>query len=99
MVIHWLDVRDVVKFAEEVAVDADKLLKLVPQGKSHASKKDQNKFDALIVRIHTYAKKNPLNIYKKAKFLNTIKWKLRDAGHQEKLIDEMIALLTSALNC
>lgn len=38
------------------------------------------------------------NVYKKAKFLNTVKWKLRDAGHEEKLIDEMVSLLAASLS-
>jgi hypothetical protein len=99
MIIDWFDVSSVVAFAEEVVLEANRLLPLVKQeGKLYAGKKEQKKFDALMTRVNTFAKNNPLNIYKKAKFLNTVKWGLRGAGHDEKLIDEMVVLLTASLN-
>jgi hypothetical protein len=99
MITDWFDVRNVIAFAEEVVLEVNRLLPLVQQqDKLHAGKKDQKRFDALMTRVSAYAKNNPLNVYKKAKFLNTIKWRLKDAGHDEKLIDEMIVLLTTSLN-
>lgn len=99
MVIDWFDVTGVVAFAEEVVLEVNRLLPLVQQqDKLHAGKKEQKKFDALMARVSTYARSNPLNVYKKAKFLNTVKWKLRDAGHEEKLIDEMVSLLAASLS-
>ena len=99
MVIDWFDVTSVVAFAEEVVLEVNRLLPLVQQQfKLHAGKKEQKKFDALMARVSTYARSNPLNVYKKAKFLNTVKWKLRDAGHEEKLIDEMVSLLAASLS-
>lgn len=33
------------------------------------------------------------NIYKKAKFANRVKWKLRDAGYPDDFIDSVVRLL------
>lgn len=97
--MNWFDVTSVVAFAEEVVLEVNRLLPLVQQqDKSHAGRKEQKKFDALMTRVSAFAKSNPLNVYKKAKFLNTVKWRLRDAGHDEKLINEMITLLAASLS-
>lgn len=99
MVLNWFDTRDVVRFAEEVAKEIERVVgEQAAATKRSANKKGEKKFDALITRVKVYAKQNPLNIYKKAKFLNTVKWKLRDGGQKEALIEEIIVLLTVALN-
>jgi hypothetical protein len=99
MKINWFDVEKVVGFAGEVSEEADKILRAVSQsGKAHADRKDQKRFDSLIARVATFVASNRLNFYKKARFLNTIKWKLRDAGHDEELVDELVSMLTAALN-
>lgn len=99
MKIQWFDVEQVVRFADEVAETADAVLRVaVRSGKIHAGKKDQKRFDSLVARVTAFAGSNHLNFYKKARFLNTIKWRLRDAGHEERLVDELISLLTSALS-
>jgi hypothetical protein len=50
-----------------------------------------------VLRTRTFAQQHNLNVYKKAKLLNTIKWELRDSGHEETLINEIPALLTPLL--
>jgi hypothetical protein len=49
------------------------------------------------VALAPLPQQHKLIVYKKAKLLNAIKWELRGAGHQETLIDEIIALLTPLL--
>jgi hypothetical protein len=48
--------------------------------------------------VRAFGLQTPLNIYKKAKFLNVIKWQLRGSGYDEPFINEVIVLFTAALN-
>lgn len=102
MVLDWFNTYEVVSFAEEIAEDVKKLRPTDGAGGKlvvgKREQKEQKKLDALIVRVHVFAKKHPLNIYKKAKFLNVIKWQLKDAGEDAAYIDEIIGLMTAALN-
>lgn len=99
MIISWFDTRDTVAFAEEIVLELNELLSLMNKtGKQHAGKKEQKRFDMSMSRVKKYASVNSLNVYKKAKFLNVIKWRLRDFGYDEDLISEMIEILTKALN-
>lgn len=99
MILDWFNAGEAVTFGREIAREIDRLFPPTPQNKkSTSAKKDQKKLDSLMVRTRTFAQQHKLNIYKKAKLLNTIKWELRDGGHEEALINEIIALLTPLLN-
>jgi hypothetical protein len=98
MIREWFDTREAVAFARGIARDIDRLFPPAAlKRKPTSEKKDQKKFDGLVLRTRTFAQQHRLNIYKKAKLLNTIKWELRDAGHEESLINEILALLTPLL--
>lgn len=98
MILDWFNAAEAITFGQEIAGEIVRLFPPIPNRRPNAAKKDQKKLDSLIVRTRTFAQQHKLNIYKKAKLLNTIKWKLRDAGHEEALIDEIIVLLTPLLN-
>lgn len=99
MIIEWFNTREVLTFAEEVTLEIERLFSVNDsRSKLRNTAKEQKKLVALLGRVRTYATQSPLNIYKKAKFLNTIKWKLRDAGHDEKFIDDIVALLAKSLS-
>jgi cytochrome c biogenesis factor len=99
MIIKWFNTREVLAFAEDVTLEVGKLFSVhESRSKLRNAAKEQKKLVALLGRVRAYATKSPLNIYKKAKFLNTIKWKLRDAGHDKQFIDDIVALLAKSLN-
>ena len=99
MILDWFNAGEPVSFAQGLARDIDRLFPPVPQqARAVNAKKHQKKFDSLIVSIRAFATQHKLNVYKKAKLLNTIKWEMRDAGHDDALIDEIIALITRLLN-
>ena len=101
MILNWFDAREAVAFALEIAVDIDRLFPVAPtpvKKKPTAARKDQKKLDGLVLRTRAFAQAHRLNVYKKAKFLNTIKWQMREQGHAEALIDEIIGLLAPLLN-
>ena len=99
MITTWFNASEAVAFGEEIA---DEVEKLFPADERHSkprnARKEQNKLGALLIRVKAFSSRTPLNIYKKAKFLNTVKWKLRDAGHDEQFVNDVVALLTTSLN-
>ena len=99
MIIEWFNTREVVAFADDVILEIEKLFSVQEsRSKLRNASKEQKKLVALLGRVRAYATKSPLNIYKKAKFLNTVKWKLRDAGHDDVFVSDVVALLATALN-
>jgi len=99
MIIEWFNTREVVAFADDVTLEIEKLFSVQEsRSKLRNASKEQKKLVALLGRVRAYATKSPLNIYKKAKFLNTVKWKLRDTGQDEQFVNDVVALLTTSLN-
>jgi hypothetical protein len=94
MILDWFNAEEAVTFGQEIARDINRLVPL----KSASVRKDLKKLDSLLARTRTYAQQHKLNIYKKAKLLNTVKWELRDAGAEEAIINEIIKLLAPLLN-
>lgn len=99
MITTWFNASEAVAFGEEIADEVERLFPLEERRtKPRNAKKEQNKLGALLIRVKAFSSRAPLNIYKKAKFLNTVKWKLRDAGHDEQFVNDVVALLTTSLN-
>ncbi len=101
MIREWLDATEAVAFAKGIAHDVDMLFPLNPLKKRPTStktdRKNLKKLDDLVRRTRAFAQAHKLNVYKKAKLLNTLKWELREAGYDKALIDEIVALLTPPL--
>ena len=99
MILDWFKAKEAVLFAEEIVREINLLFPPEQQkGKAIPTKIYQKKFGSLIIRTRTFASKHKLNIYKKAKLLNTIKWEMREAGHEDEIIDNVILFLTPLLN-
>jgi hypothetical protein len=98
MILDWLDAGEAVLFGKEIVKDINRLFPPTEQkGKAIPAKVYQQKFDTLVFRIQAFSKKNKLNIFKKAKFLNSIKWEMKDAGHEEVIINEFISFIAPLL--
>ncbi len=100
MILDWFDSREAEAFALELVADIDRLFPVnaIPKTKQGSAKKDRKKLDGLVLRTRSFAQSHRLNVYKKAKLLNTIKWHMREQGQQEVLVDEVIGLLAPLLN-
>ena len=99
MILDWFNAEEEVSFSKEVVREINRLFPPMDQkGKAIPIKTYQKKFDGLVGRIRTFSTKRKLNIYKKAKLLNTIKWEMREAGHEETIINEFISFITPLLN-
>lgn len=98
MILDWFNAGEAVLFAHEIVREVNRLFPPAEQkGKAIPTKIYQRKFDSLIVRVRTFSSRQKLNIYKKAKLLNTIKWEMKDAGHEEIVINEFISFLAPLL--
>lgn len=98
MILDWFNAAEAVSFAQDIVREINKLFPPEDQkGKAIPKKIYQKKFESLIVRTRTFATRHKLNIYKKAQLLNTIKWELREAGHEDEFIDNLIVFLTPLL--
>jgi len=101
-VIGWFDCTAVDEFADAVVAD---LLKRVPPpsiesvGKVTA-KRQKSTNDMIFARAESFARAQPLNVYKKAHLGNRVKWALREAGYAEEFVDaltyELVTVITLA---
>jgi hypothetical protein len=53
--------------------------------------------EALLKRAKEYADANKLNIYKKSRLANRIKWSLLDRGYPKPIVDDLAYRLASAV--
>jgi hypothetical protein len=98
MILDWFNAGEAVLFARETVLEINRLFPPTEQkGKAMPAKVYQQKFDSMVVRIQKFSTKHKLNIYKKAKLLNTIKWEMKDAGHEDVIINEFISFIAPLL--
>lgn len=98
MILEWFNAGEAVSFAHEIVREINRLFPPSDRKAKAIPKKEyQRRFDSLVVRTREFSLKNKLNIYKKAKLLNTIKWEMKDAGHEEKIINEFISFIAPLL--
>jgi hypothetical protein len=98
MILEWFNAGEAVLFAQEIVREVNRLFPPADRKEKAIPKKEyQRRFDTLVYRIRAFSLKHKLNIYKKAKLLNTIKWEMKDAGHEEKIISEFISFIAPLL--
>jgi hypothetical protein len=98
MILEWFNAGEAVLFAQEMVREINRLFPPEERkGKVIPKKEYQRRFDSMIVRMRTFSLTHKLNIYKKGKLLNTIRWELKDAGHEEAFISEFISFLSPIL--
>jgi len=100
MIRDWFDTTAVVAFGQEIAGDLNRVHPPTDSAKKEdaTTRKDRKRLDRIVVRTQTFAQQHKLNVYKKAKLLNTVKWALREAGQADAFIDEVVVTLTPLLN-
>jgi hypothetical protein len=101
-VIGWFDCRAVDEFAEKAVAD---LVKRVPPGAMAApagntAKRLKSANDLIFSRAQAFARTESLNLYKKARLGNRVKWALREAGYPAEFADalthELVTVVTLA---
>ena len=91
MVLNWLNTKEVDALADELTRE---LLHRVPPsnfgaaGKKAASKQARTQ-QVVLQRARQFADSCGLNVYKKARLANRLKWSLRDAGYPADFVDAL----------
>ena len=90
----WFNTQDAIAQGKEIARSVGALFARAETGGS--ARKDgkiQEKFDRLVEGSALAVRGQRFNLYQKAKFGNTLKWELREAGYPDEFIDEFVMLL------
>lgn len=85
----WFDVKEVDAFADSIVAELRE--GYPPSGvelpATKAIDRLRKSFGRMFVRIDAFAGSNPLNLYKKARLGNRVKWALKDAGYAEEFVE------------
>jgi mRNA-degrading endonuclease RelE of RelBE toxin-antitoxin system len=88
--LKWFDFKEVDKFADWLAAEIIK--RYPPTGLDTDWKKAsqwlKKVHDSLFLRVQIFARENTLNIYKRARLGNRVKWAMRDAGYPLQFSNE-----------
>jgi len=100
--LAWLDCSEVDAFADGVVAD---LVKRVPPSSiggaaKKAAERLKSTHDMVFARAEAFARAQRLNLYKKARLGNRVKWALKEAGYSEEFVDaltyELVTVVTLA---
>jgi hypothetical protein len=103
MFVDWFNVKEVDAFADSIVAD---LVKRIPPAKievkvdaagKKAAEKLRKAHDSIFKRIEVFAGTRGLNIYKKARLGNRIKWALAEAGYPSGFVDSLTVELLTAV--
>ena len=92
--LKWFDAEATVAFASEIAREIQVLIPVTGgtlQPKDY-SRKLKN-LERVLLRVRTFSKQHHLNTYQKAKFGNTVRWALREAGYPADFVESVLAMM------
>jgi hypothetical protein len=100
--LDWFNTKEVDAFADQIVADLRN--RYPPSGFDVSKRKDVDRVvksvDRLLARVEELARHGRLNVYKKARFGNRIKWGLREAQYPaefaEAMTHELVTQLTLA---
>jgi hypothetical protein len=99
MLLAWFDTAEVDRFAALLVREVTR--RLPPSQVDSSSKKAVERLsrmtDVLSDQLRAFAQSQRLNVYKRARLGNRVKWQLKDAGYPEPFVDafttEVVTLL------
>jgi len=94
VVLKWFDAQASVAFASEIAREVQMLIPVTGETlqQKDYSRKLKN-LERLLMRVRTFSKQHHLNTYQKAKFANTVRWGLREAGYPKDFVESVLAMM------
>jgi hypothetical protein len=99
MVFSWLDTKEVDGFADSVV--AELMQRFPPTGvdlsTQRAIERVVKNVDKIALRVAEFGRSRKLNVYKKARFGNRVKWALKEAKYPEQFVDVMTQELVTQL--
>jgi hypothetical protein len=91
MFVDWFNTKEVDEFADSIV--ADLVRRLPPSGADSRAKKTAERLrkthDVIFARVDKFARSRSLNLYKKARLGNRIKWSLKEAGYPAEFADSL----------
>jgi hypothetical protein len=99
MILRWLDTKEVDAFAD--AIVAELLQRFPPTGVDLSTRKAIDRVmknvERIGERVAEFGRARQLNVYKKARFGNRIKWALKEARYPDLFVDVMTQELVTQL--
>lgn len=99
MLFGWLDTKAVDAVADRLVQELAKNLppsSVATQGaKAKASRRKV--LESVFRQVRNFAEKNPLNVFKKARLANRIKWALHEGGYPQEFVDEIAFELAAVM--
>jgi hypothetical protein len=97
----WFNTREVDQVADAIVAD---LVKRMPPSPGPHTRKTADRLrrthDVIFARLEQFARSTKLNIYKKARLGNRVRWALREAGYAPEFTDalsyELVTVATLA---
>lgn len=86
----WFDTKEVDEVADAIVAD---LVKRLPPSPGPHTRKTADRLrkthDVIFARLEQFALSHKLNIYKKARLANRVRWALREAGYAPEFTDAL----------
>lgn len=90
----WFNATEAVAQGREIALGVCASLKPAEAGGiTRTEGRMREQFERLIERSTSAVRGHRFNLYQKAKFANTLKWELREAGYPDEFIDEFLTFI------
>ena len=87
---NWLNTKEVDEVADAIVAD---LVKRLPPAPGPHTRKTVDRLkrtqDVVFARLEQFARSQKLNIYKKARLANRVRWGLREAGYAPEFTDAL----------
>jgi hypothetical protein len=98
MVLKWFDAKASVAFASEISREIQVLVPVSSENvQERRNPKRVRSLERLMTRVRTFSKQHRLNVYQKAKFGNTLRWSLREAGYPKDFIESVLAMMLTIM--
>jgi hypothetical protein len=91
MIFSWLDTSEVDAFATSLA---NEFIQRVPpeslvSGARGGAARFREAAATMLTRAGNFASGRPLNVFKRARLANSVKWKLHAAGYEKDIVDQL----------
>ena len=94
MLLKWFNADSSVAFGSEISREIQALIPVDSEDMQRQQEPKQRKnLERLLLRVRTFSKQHRLNIYQKAKFANTIRWSLHEAGYPKDFVESVLAMM------
>jgi hypothetical protein len=98
MLLQWFDAKAAVEFGQHMANEVARIVPVdASRGQGKKPAKQLDKFRRAILHASDLGAKAPLNVYKKARCANALRWSLIDKGYPKAFVEEVVRLVITRL--